>query len=442
MEVILTAGLMLGLLLLVLGAGTWIFAGLLGVSILGLFLLLDFEPHRIGVILSSISLRAAGAWELSAIPLFIWMGEILFKADFSARLFRGMAPLVDRLPGRLLHTNVLGCTLFAAVSGSSAATTATIGRITFGELSRRGYDDRLAIGSLAGAGSLGLLIPPSILMIVYGVMAEVSITKLFAAGVLPGLMIAGIFTLWIAARSLLKPGLAPAHAAAAEARPRGALVRQLAAAAVDLAPVIGLIGAVLGGIYSGLVTPSEAAAAGVALSLLLAALYGKLSWRVLRESLLETVVISSMILSILVAAAFLSTAVGYLHLPQDLAAAIAATGMSPFALLAAVALFYILIGMVMDGVSLTVMTLPIMLPIMQQAGFDPLWFGVFLVVLVEMGQITPPVGFNLYVLQGVTGRSLGWVARTALPFFLLMCLAAALLAAFPGIALYLPAALG
>lgn len=432
MEVVATALSVLGLLLLILGSGTWIFAGLISVSALSLILLADFDPHRVGVILSSITLRAARAWELSAIPLFILMGEILFKADFSRMLFRGLSPIVDRLPGRLLHTNVLGCTLFAAVSGSSAATTATIGRITFNELKSRGYSDRLAIGSLAGAGSLGLLIPPSILMIVYGVLAEVSITKLFAAGVLPGLMIAGLFTLWVMGRCLFEPSLAPAEQDDGAARPT------LIDSAKDLAPIAALIAAVLGGIYSGLVTPSEAAALGVALAVVLTALYRKLTWTLLQESLRETVVISSMILSILVSAAFLSTALGYLHLPQDLAAVIVELGLHPFMLLAAVAAFYILIGMVMDGVSLTVMTLPIMLPIVQTAGFDPLWFGVFLVVMVEVGQITPPVGFNLYVLQGVTGRSLGWVARTAFPFFLLMLLSAAILAVFPQIALLLP----
>ncbi|MDF1748905.1 MAG: TRAP transporter large permease subunit [Alphaproteobacteria bacterium] len=436
MEVLIVAATVLGLLVLFLGSGTWIFAGLLGVSIVSLSLLLDFDLHRTGVVLSSIALRASRAWELSAIPLFIWMGEILFKADFSSRLFRGLAPLVDRLPGRLLHTNVLGCTIFAAVSGSSAATTATIGRITFTELSRRGYSTKLAVGSLAGAGSLGLLIPPSILMIVYGVLAEVSITKLFAAGIFPGLLLAGFFVAWVMIRCVLDPSLAPADQS--EGGSKRNLLRVLGGSVIDLAPIMCLIVTVLGGIYSGLVTPSEAAAVGCALSLLMTALYGKLSYQLMRDSLLETVVVSSMILSILVAAAFLSTALGYLHLPQDLAIAIAGLGLHPLVLLAAIAVFYILIGMIMDGVSLTVMTLPIILPIIIAAGFDPLWFGVFLIILVEMGQVTPPVGFNLYVLQGVTGKSLAWVARAASPFFLLMCAAAAVLAAFPKIALFLP----
>jgi len=267
-------------------------------------------------------------------------------------------------------------------------------------------------------------------MIVYGVLAEVSITSLFAAGVLPGLMLAGMFMAWVVLRSTLEPGIAPRSDAPAAVSPLRAVA--------DLAPILLLIVVVLGSIYSGFVTPSEAAALGVTLALALAALFRQLTWQLIRDSLEETVTISAMIVSILVSAAFLSTAAGYLHLPQELAAAIAEMGLNRFVLLAAIAVFYVMIGMILDGVSLTVMTLPIILPLIQLAGFDPLWFGVFLVIMVEMGQITPPVGFNLYVLQAVSGRSLGWVALTALPFFLLMCLGAALLAAFPGLALWLP----
>ena len=435
MDIALTSAIVIALLVGVLGLGTWIFVGLLAVSAISLLTLAGFSDHRLGVALASIVLRASKSWELSAIPLFIWVGEILFKAGFSARLFRGLAPLVDWMPGRLLHTNVVGCTLFAAVSGSSAATTATIGRITLTELKKRGYDEPLAVGSLAGAGSLGLLIPPSLLMIVYGVLAEVSIARLFAAGVLPGLMMAGLFMGWVMLRALMNPAVAPKASSDATRVP-------LWQSLWDLVPVLALIAVVLGSIYSGVATPSEAAAVGVILALLLTALFGQLTWDLIKTSLQETVLTSAMIVSILVSAAFLSTAAGYLHLPQELASAISALQLNPYVLIALIAVFYLIGGMVLDGISLTVMTLPIVLPLVTGAGFDPLWFGVFLVIMVEVGQITPPVGFNLYVLQGVTGHSLGQVARWAVPFFLLMCLGAALLTAFPTIALWAPSLIG
>ena len=435
MDIALTSAIVIALLVGVLGLGTWIFVGLLAVSAISLVTLAGFSDHRLGVALASIVLRASKSWELSAIPLFIWVGEILFKAGFSARLFRGLAPLVDWMPGRLLHTNVVGCTLFAAVSGSSAATTATIGRITLTELKKRGYDEPLAVGSLAGAGSLGLLIPPSLLMIVYGVLAEVSIARLFAAGVLPGLMMAGLFMGWVMLRALMNPAVAPKASSDATRVP-------LWQSLWDLVPVLALIAVVLGSIYSGVATPSEAAAVGVILALVLTALFGQLTWDLIKTSLQETVLTSAMIVSILVSAAFLSTAAGYLHLPQELASAISALQLNPYVLIALIAVFYLIGGMVLDGISLTVMTLPIVLPLVTGAGFDPLWFGVFLVIMVEVGQITPPVGFNLYVLQGVTGHSLGQVARWAVPFFLLMCLGAALLTAFPTIALWAPSLIG
>ncbi len=434
-DIALTSLTVLTLLVVILGLGTWIFVGLLAVSILSLMLAAGFSDHRVGVALASIVLRASSSWELSAIPLFVWVGEILFKAGFSARLFRGLAPLVDWMPGRLLHTNVVGCTLFAAVSGSSAATTATIGRITLTELRRRGYDESLAVGSLAGAGSLGLLIPPSLLMIVYGVLAEVSIARLFAAGVLPGLMMAGLFMGWVMLKALANPAIAPK---ASDNAARVPLWRSL----WDLFPIFALIAVVLGSIYSGIATPSEAAAVGVILALALTAVFGQLSWDLIRTSLEETVLTSAMIVSILISAAFLSTAAGYLHLPQELASAITALNLNPYVLVALIAVFYLLGGMVLDGISLTVMTLPIVLPLITGAGFDPLWFGVFLVIMVEIGQITPPVGFNLYVLQGVTGHTLGQVAKWAVPFFLLMCLGATILTALPEIALWAPSLIG
>jgi C4-dicarboxylate transporter, DctM subunit len=430
-DAFLTGLIVLALIIGFLGIGTWVFAGLLMVSMTALTLVLDFPPQRIGAIVTKIMFRSATAWELAAIPMFVWMGEVMFRTDISERLFRGLAPLVDGIAGRLLHTNVMGCTLFAAVSGSSAATTATVGKITTTELARRQYDTDLALGSLAGAGSLGLLIPPSIVMIIYGVLAEVSIAKLFAAGVLPGLIIAGLYSGFIFVRCALQPSLAPRAGEVFTWRDRLWGVTQLL-------PVVALIVIVLGSIYTGYATPSEAAAVGVAATLILTALTGQLTWRVFAQSLMGAVTISAMVCSILVAAAFLSTAMGYLHVPQDLAAAIGALELSPYGLIVILALFYIMLGLFLDGISITVMSLPITLPLIVQAGFDPLWFGVFLVIMVEIGQITPPIGFNLFVLQGLTGHSIGRIAQASLPFFFLMLLGVAIVTLVPGIALWLP----
>jgi C4-dicarboxylate transporter DctM subunit len=430
-DAFLTGLIVLALIVGFLGIGTWIFAGLLMVSMTALTLVLDFPPQRIGAVVTKIMFRSATAWELAAIPMFIWMGEMMFRTDISERLFRGLAPLVDGIAGRLLHTNVMGCTLFAAVSGSSAATTATVGKITTTELARRQYDTGLALGSLAGAGSLGLLIPPSIVMIIYGVLAEVSIAKLFAAGVFPGLIIAGLYSGFIFARCALQPSLAPRAGDVFTWRDRLSGLSQLL-------PVVSLIAIVLGSIYTGYATPSETAAVGVAATLILTALTGQLTWRVFAQSIMGAVTISAMVCSILVAAAFLSTAMGYLHVPQDLAAGIGALELSPYGLIVILALFYIILGLFLDGISITVMSLPITLPLIVQAGFDPLWFGVFLVIMVEIGQITPPVGFNLFVLQGLTGHSIGRIARASLPFFFLMLLGVAIVTLLPGIALWLP----
>lgn len=424
---LLTLGLLLGLL----GAGLWIFVALMVVGCAVLFFGLGFPLDRTGNILKSIMWRSASSWEIAAIPMFLLMGELIYRAEISARIFRGLAPFVERLPGRLLHANVAGSTLFAAVSGSSAATTATIGRITINALQQRGYDRSLAIGSLAGAGSLGLLIPPSIVMILYGVLAEVSIARLFAAGLIPGLMVAALYSAWIAGVALVRPEVAPPLAE----RRQG---RDYLCATVDLLPILFLIVLVLGSIYSGRVTPSEAAAMGVVATLVIVALLGRFSFQLLLDCLVGTVVLSAMICSILVAAAFLSTAIAYAGLPQTLARSIAALELSPYTLILILALFYLILGLFLDGISITVMSLPVTLPLAMQAGWDPIWFGVFLVIMVEMAQITPPVGFNLFVLQGLTGWSLGRIAMAALPFFLLLCLALLLVVMFPGIVLWLP----
>lgn len=432
MDIVLSAFGVIALILVVLGMGVWVFAGLAVVALLSLVLIGDVSLSRSGAILSRIIFRAGNSWELAAIPLFILMGELIFRSDISDRLFRGLEPWTRHIPGGILHTNVFGCAMFAAVSGSSAATTATVGKITTNELKNRGYDRQLSIGSLAGAGSLGLLIPPSIVMIVYGVQAEVSITKLFMSGVLPGILVALLYTGYLSTRALMDPSIAPKerHSTVTKWRSLGLLF-----------PVILLISIVMGAIYSGVATPSEAAAVGVLATLVLLLLEKQLSFDIFREALVGTLLSSTMVCSILITAALLSTAMGYLHLPVELAAYIASLELPPAWLLLALALFYILLGLFLDGISITVMSLPITLPIVVQAGFDPLWFGVFLVIMVELGQITPPVGFNLFVLQGLTGEKIGNVAKASVPFFILMCVAALLLCIFPDIALWLPNAL-
>ncbi|MDM8347179.1 TRAP transporter large permease subunit [Pseudochrobactrum sp. sp1633] len=431
MDPLYAASIIFILLLFYLGIGIWVFAGLFLIGFSSLYFIADFPLARIGAILEPTVWRSTTSWELAAIPMFIWMGEIVFRTDISQRLFNGLAPFVNRIPGRFLHINVAGSALFAMVCGSSTATTATIGRITLDELQKRGYSRSLAVGSLAGAGSLGLLIPPSIVLIIYGVLAEVSITKLFAAGLIPGLMIAAIYMAYIAIVAMFRPSMAPATADRSDWR---AMLQGLRL----LAPVIILIVVVLGGLYTGFASPSESGALGVAVTIVMTTLQRQLNWKLLLESSLAAVRTSCMIIAIMVGAAFLSTTMGYLHIPAGVARAIDSLDLSPAVLLIVLAIFYIILGMFLDGISMIVMTLPITLPIVMAAGYDPLWFGIYLVIMTELAQITPPVGLNLFVIQGLTGRSIGSVALDALPFFFLMCLATAILALFPQIVHWLP----
>ena len=414
-----------------LGAGVWIFVALLMVGISGLYFLLDFPLPRIGSIMRGTMWRTASTWELAAIPLFVFMGELMFRTDISERLFKGIAPWANLVPGRLMHCNVAGCTIFAAVSGSSTATTATVGKITLDELTRRDYDMNLAIGSLAGAGSLGLMIPPSITMIIYGVLAEESITDLFAAGILPGLLISALYAAYIAVRAYLNPTIAPDDGTRFR-------MRDILPSLMNLFPVLLLVLVVLGGIYTGLATPSEAAALGFGASILLVAALGQFTWKIFFDSLAGAARITCMVITILVAAAFMSSSMAYLHVPQEIAALLAELNLGPFGLILLIGIFYILLGMFLDGLSIMVMTLPITLPLISAAGWDAVWFGVFLVVMIELGLITPPIGFNLFVLQGITGKPIGVIARGAFPFFLLMMLSAIIITAFPSIVLWLP----
>jgi len=360
------------------------------------------------------------------------MGEILFRTRLSADMFHGLAPWMNRLPGRLLHTNIVGCAIFAAVSGSSAATCATIGKMTLPELGQRGYPDGIVVGTLAGAGTLGLLIPPSIIMIVYGVSADVSIAKLFVAGIIPGILLAALFMGYIVAWALLNPTRVPSA-------DTSLTLRQKLWSSRHLIPVALLIVAVLGAIYSGVATATEAAALGVVGALLLSAVQGALDWRTFVESLLGATRLYCMIALILAGAAFLTLAMGYIGLPRHLAEWIATLGLSKFQLIVALAIFYIVLGCFLDGISMVVLTMGVILPTVSAAGIDLLWFGVFVVIVVEMAQITPPVGFNLFVLQGMTGRDLTWIARQAAPMFALMAIAVLLIYAFPALVSWLPA---
>ncbi|MBA4327423.1 MAG: C4-dicarboxylate ABC transporter permease [Polaromonas sp.] len=427
MDIVIACGLIV-LLFAALGSGLWIGLSLLAVALLGMELL-TARPAGDSMMLTIWG--STSSWTLTALPLFLWMGEILFRSKLSDSMFKGLAPWLDRLPGRLLHINVVGCTIFAAISGSSAATCATIGKITLPELKKRGYPEDISIGTLAGAGTLGLLIPPSIIMIVYGVAANVSIAKLFLAGVIPGLMLAALFMGYIMVWALLNKEKVPAADAAMS-------FGQKVYASRHLIPVVSLIVVVLGGIYSGIATATEAAALGVAGSLALAAIERSLTWEKFREGLVAACRIYCMIGLILAGAAFLTLSMGFIGLPRHLAEFIGALQLSPFMLMLGLIAFFIVLGCFLDGISVVVLTIAVLLPTVEAAGFDLIWFGIFIVLVVEMAQITPPVGFNLFVIQGLTRREVTYIARTAMPLFFLMIVAVLITWFFPDVVLWLP----
>jgi C4-dicarboxylate transporter, DctM subunit len=415
-------------LFLILGSGVWIGLTLSGVAWIGMQL---FSARPAGDAMAVTIWGASSSWTLTALPLFIWMGEILFRTRLSQDMFKGLAPWVQSLPGRLLHTNVVGCTIFAAVSGSSAATCATIGKMTLPELKKRGYPDDIVIGTLAGAGTLGLLIPPSIIMIVYGVTADVSISKLFIAGVLPGIMLACLFSGYIMFWALRNPHLVPPADAPMTFMEKLNQSR-------SLIPVVLLIMAVLGSIYVGIATATEAAAIGVVGSLVLSVVQGSMSWATFKDALMGATRLYCMIALILAGASFLTLSMGYIGLPRHLAEWIASLGLTPFWLIAMLTVFYIILGCFLDGISMVVLTMGVIMPTVNKAGIDPIWFGIFIVLVVEMAQITPPVGFNLFVMQGMTGRQLPYIARVTLPMFALMVVAVLIVYFFPGIVTWLP----
>lgn len=409
-------------------AGMWVGFSLMAVAFVAMELT---RPGLAGAVFATKVWGSLNVWDLTALPMFIWMGEILFRSRLSSDLFRGLAPFTRRLPGGLLHANILGCALFAAVSGSSAATTATVGRMSLPELKKRGYDSDIAIGTLAGAGTFGFLIPPSIILIVYGAATEQSIARLFLAGVLPGLMLAGLFAGYVMLWSVMNRDKLPAAEPAPSWADRWDAIKALG-------PTVLLIVAVIGSIYAGIASPTEAAVIGVAGALLISGLSGGLDRESAVASLRGAAITTCMIAFILAGASFLTVAMGYTGIPRMLAAWIGEQGYSQFALLAALLVFFIVLGFFLDGISIVVLTTSVILPMVMAAGIDPIWFGIFLVLVVEMSQITPPVGFNLFVLQSITGRGIFQIARMALPFFLILVLATAILSIFPEIALWLP----
>jgi len=418
----------ISLLLFLLGSGVWVALSMIAVSAIGMLL---FTTRPVGDAMATTIWGTSSSWTLTALPLFVWMGEILFRTKLSENLFKGLSPWLSKLPGGLVHVNVVGCALFAAISGSSAATVATVGKMSIPELRKRKYPEKLLLGSLAGSGTLGLLIPPSIILIIYGVTIEDSIAKLFMAGILPGIMIALMFMLYVILWSTLNKKLMPKSIESFS-------FLEKVHGSKQLLPVILLITSVIGSIYTGIATATEAASLGVIGALILSFFQGTLNKTTFKISLLGATKTSCMIAFILAGSAFLSLAMGFTGLPRNLAIWIDAMNLSPYTLLFVLTIFYIILGMFLDGISAVVLTMAIIEPMIRQAGFDMIWFGIYLVIVVEMAQITPPVGFNLFVLQGMANKDMGFIARSAFPLFLLMILAVFIVVIFPEIALWLP----
>ena len=418
----------ISVLLIFLGSGIWVAISMVGVSSIGMML---FTTRPVGDAMATTIWGASSSWTLTALPLFVWMGEILFRTKLSENLFEGLSPWMQKLPGGLVHVNVVGCALIASISGSSAATVATVGKMSIPELRKRKYPESILLGSLAGSGTLGLLIPPSIILIIYGVTVQESIAKLFIAGIVPGIMIALIFMTYVMIWSLINKKSMPTFkqdfSLMEKVRKSGKLI-----------PVILLIVSVIGSIYTGIATATEAASLGVVGALILSYFQKSLSLKTFKESLLGATKTSCMIAFILAGATFLSLAMGFTGLPRNLALWIEGMELSPYVLIFVLMIFYIILGMFLDGISAVVLTMAIIEPMIRQAGFDMIWFGVFLVIVVEMAQITPPVGFNLFVLQGMANKDMGYIARSAFPLFLLMIFAVILVVVFPEIALWMP----
>ena len=418
----------ISVLLFFLGSGIWVAISMIGVSTIGMML---FTSRPVGDAMATTIWGTSSSWTLTALPLFVWMGEILFRTKLSENLFAGLSPWMQKLPGGLIHVNVVGCALFAAISGSSAATVATVGKMSIPELRKRKYPEKILLGSLAGSGTLGLLIPPSIILIIYGVTVQESIAKLFIAGIIPGIMIALIFMSYVMIWSLINKKSMPKYV-------ENFSFLEKIRKSKQLLPVIILISAVIGSIYTGVATATEAASLGVVGALILSYFQKSLTIETFKQSLLGATKTSCMIAFILAGSTFLSLAMGFTGLPRNLAIWIRNMELSPYVLIFVLMIFYIILGMFLDGISAVVLTMAIIEPMIRQAGFDMIWFGIFLVIVVEMAQITPPVGFNLFVLQGMANKDMGFIARSAFPLFLLMILAVILVVIFPEIALWMP----
>jgi len=418
----------ISVLLFFLGSGIWVALSMIGVSAIGMML---FTSRPVGDAMATTIWGTSSSWTLTALPLFVWMGEILFRTKLSENLFKGLSPWMQKLPGGLIHVNIVGCALFAAISGSSAATVATVGKMSIPELRKRNYPEKILLGSLAGSGTLGLLIPPSIILIIYGVAVQESIAKLFIAGIIPGIMIALIFMSYVIIWSLINKNEMPKIIEEYSFLEKIKRSKQLL-------PVILLISAVIGSIYTGIATATEAASLGVVGALILSYFQKSLNLETFKSSLLGATKTSCMIAFILAGSTFLSLAMGFTGLPRNLALWIQNMDLSPYVLIFVLMIFYIILGMFLDGISAVVLTMAIIEPMIRQAGFDMIWFGIFLVIVVEMAQITPPVGFNLFVLQGMANKDMGYIAKSAFPLFLLMVLAVILVVIFPEIALWMP----
>ena len=418
----------ISLLLFLLGSGVWVALSMIAVSAIGMML---FTTRPVGDAMATTIWGTSSSWTLTALPLFVWMGEILFRTKLSENLFKGLSPWLSKLPGGLIHVNVVGCGLFAAISGSSAATVATVGKMSIPELRKRKYPEKILLGSLAGSGTLGLLIPPSIILIIYGVTIEDSIAKLFMAGIFPGIMLAIIFMLYVVVWSIINKKQMP------KISEEFSFIEKVKRSK-QLLPVVLLICSVIGSIYTGIATATEAASLGVVGALILSLFQGTLNKDSFKLSLLGATKTSCMIAFILAGSTFLSLAMGFTGLPRNLAIWIQELNLSPYMLIFILTIFYIILGMFLDGISAVVLTMAIIEPMIRQAGFDMIWFGIYLVIVVEMAQITPPVGFNLFVLQGMANRDMSFIAKSAFPLFLLMILAVIIIIIFPEIALWLP----
>lgn len=418
-------------LFFLLGSGVWIALSLVGVAFVGMEL---FTNRPAGDAMITTIWTTASSWSLTALPLFIWMGEILYRTRLSEDLFKGLAPWMNNLPGRLLHTNIVGCTFFAAVSGSSAATLTTVGKMSVPELRKRNYPEQLTIGTLAGSSTLGLMIPPSLTLIVYGVTINESVVQLFMAGVFPGLVLALLFMLYVGIWATINRKSMPAK------DPELSFFQKIKNSRF-LFPIFGLILFVIGSMYLGWATPTEAAAFGVLGGLFLSSLQGSLNLKTFTDSLLGATKTSCMIAFILAGGAFLTLSMGFTGLPRSIAEWIGSLGLTNFELLMCLMVFYIVLGCFLDGISSIVLTMAVVEPMIRKAGIDVIWFGIFLTVLVEMAQITPPVGFNLFVLQGMTKHNMVYLAKAAFPMFMMMVVMIFVLIYFPELATYLPSTL-